>query len=157
LKRHYSPHLRRKQNEIKSLSIQSISTHPPHSGSSRNPIKITLTYIRNHINGKKKPMTIFGTVTAKEQIKNGWEFELNIKLNFFIISTLGSQSDGNCTHFLCSLAGWCDGVDGKVSFIQKTSLSLTTSRESSRRATFPFVFHDVFCLPSRSSHYTSRR
>jgi hypothetical protein len=33
-------------------------------------------------------MTIFGTVTAKKQIKNGWEFELNIKLNFFIISTL---------------------------------------------------------------------
>ena len=48
----------------------------------------------------EKRMTIFGTVTGKAKIKNGWEFELNIKLNFFIISTLGSQSDGNCTHFL---------------------------------------------------------
>lgn len=46
-------------------------------------------------------MTIFGTVTTagKKEIKNGWEFELNIKLNFFIISTLETQSDGNCTHF----------------------------------------------------------
>lgn len=45
-------------------------------------------------------MTIFGTVTGKTEIKNGWEFELNIKLNFFIISTLESQSDENCTYFL---------------------------------------------------------
>lgn len=53
-------------------------------------------------------MTIFGTVTGKAKIKNGWEFELNIKLNFFIISTLGTQSDGNCTQFFFavrSLAG----------------------------------------------------
>lgn len=49
-------------------------------------------------------MTIFGTVTGKTEIKSGWEFELNIKLNFFIISTLGSQSDGNCVHFLCCFA-----------------------------------------------------
>jgi hypothetical protein len=44
---------------------------------------------------------------------------LNIKLNFFIISTLGTQSDGNCTHFFAarSLASLnCDGVDGKFSF-----------------------------------------
>lgn len=50
----------------------------------------------------EKRMTIFGTVTGKAKIKNGWEFELNIKLNFFIISTLGSQSDGNCTHFFAA-------------------------------------------------------
>lgn len=48
-------------------------------------------------------MTIFGTVTGKKEIKNGWEFELNIKLNFFIISTLGTQSDGNCTTFFSLL------------------------------------------------------
>lgn len=54
----------------------------------------------------EKRMTIFGTVTTagKKEIKNGWEFELNIKLNFFIISTLETQSDGNCTHFFCCLA-----------------------------------------------------
>lgn len=62
----------------------------------------------------EKRMTIFGTVTGKAKIKNGWEFELNIKLNFFIISTLGSQSDGNCTFFVAtrSLARPNDGSDG---------------------------------------------
>lgn len=81
-------------------------------------------------------MTIFGTVTGKTEIKNGWEFELNIKLNFFIISTLESQSDENCTHFLLfvrSPARRFDGVVENVSLI-----------ELSENKNFQWKFHPSF-------------
>lgn len=70
-------------------------------------------------------MTIFGTVTGKAKIKNGWEFELNIKLNFFIISTLGTQSDGNCTQFFfCVLLVHSPAMGLTTIFIQVSSYIL---------------------------------
>lgn len=49
---------------------------------------IYASYFVNHINGKR--MTIFSAMWKVED-KNGWEFELNNKLNFSIISTLRSS------------------------------------------------------------------